>query len=656
MKLLSIVNKNFKVLLKNKTSTLVLLFGPLMIILLIGLAFNNIGSEYILDIGVYSKAFTNASDTLVNSLDEKYNIIEFTDNESCISSVQKGRSNICIIFPEYLYLDDDIQDQILFYVDESRINLVDTVVTKISEIIGMNSETTSKDLTTSLLNTISLTKTEVEGNLLKSVSIKQKTESLVSDVNKISSDASGMDISMDNIDISSIESDIDSFHDDAKSIKNKGIEAIDDAIEFINGLTNVTNSPVSSLTSLKNRINSLDSDLNESYDDIIDAIDDATEDIDNMETKLSTASTKKSNIISKLSSVKTNLNDVKSDITSLKTSLEKITSSISSIKVFSADNIVNPITTIIKPISSTRHQSLYLLPYLIILITMFIGIMLSGTMIIIDKLSSASFRTFTAPTKDSVYLLSYYITNMIILFIQLLIICGLILYLLKIPILINVELSLLILFLSCSLFILIGIAFGYLFKSQEGVTIGSLSFASILLFISNLIIPLERTPIFVQNISKYNPFIILSEMLKKSLIFNIEIIDIISELFLIIIYILGIFVLILIIQKLSKIIYFKKTPHVKRDRLENLTPEHYFRLMDGNVLKNKDDLLKYLQSITNEEFTQFVDHEINPFVIWLKNILRERKLAKQLKDVNKKENMIRILEDNIARGSNHKFF
>ncbi len=649
MKLVSVVKKNFKLLLRNKTSAIVVLLGPLLIILLIGLAFNNSGSDYSLTIGSYAESHTNATDAFIAGLEDKYEVNEFESNSSCIDSVKKGTTNICIIFPKDLVLDDEVQDEIQLYVDESRINLVNTVISRISDIIGISAESTSKDLTSSLLTTVTLTKTELESNLFRAVNIKQNTESLISDASVVSSDISAMDLDVGDVSLGSVDSKIDTLYSKADSIKDDALDAIDEALDIlIDSGYDENSTEYIAFQGYYADIN--DSDITSSYQSVISKLEDATEDLENMEDKISSADTKRTNIVDKIDDIKSNLGSVKSDITQLKSSLESISSSISEIKVFSAESIVNPITTVIKPVGTTAQTSTYLIPSLIILIIMFIGIMLSGTSIIIDKMSSASFRTFTAPTRDSFYLVSYYITNIIILLVQIIVIGGLALYFLEFSALANLPLAFLIIFLACSLFIFIGMGFGYMFQSQEGVTIASLSFASILLFISNLIIPLETTPLLVQQIARYNPYMILSEILKKVMIFNVGIIEIISDLGLIIGYIIFVFILILIIQKLSKMVYFKKIPHI-RSKIVTLTNNQYFKLQNGKMLKDKRDLLKFLENCSNEEFREFVDHERNKFSIWLRDVLHDKRLARKIKKVTDKDKMIKILEVYIAKGA-----
>ena len=513
MKLFRIIKKNLKILLRNRSSAIVILIGPLLIVLLVALAFNNVGNSYKLTIGVYSDSYGESTESFISGLNEKYSVEKFLDNTSCINSVKIGETHSCIIFPSNIILDDELQDEVILYVDQSRMNLVDALINRISEIIGINVESASKDLTATLLDSISLTKSEVEAGLLKGVNIKQSADEMMSNSDQITADLSAMDLDMISVNTDSIKSNVQSLNSKAIDIKDKAIDAINASLEFFDSLGNISGIPTATVEDLQDDIISLNSERNASYSTILENLETASNAIDEIENKLSIAKVKRSSIITNIDSLKSKLDTSKSEMSALKSSLETISSSINSIKVMDADRIVNPITTTIKPLSGTNQTSTFLFPYLIILVIMFIGIMLAGISIIIDKLSPSAFRTFASPTRNSFYILTYYLTNLIITFLQVLIIGGLAAYYLKIDLSLCIGSVLLLIFLASSFFILVGLCFGYLFKSQEGVTIASLSFSSVLLFVSNLIIPLESTPEIVQQISRYNPYVLLSETL-----------------------------------------------------------------------------------------------------------------------------------------------
>jgi tetrahydromethanopterin S-methyltransferase subunit B len=653
VKLFNIIKKNLKVLARSKSSALVVLLGPLLIVTLIALAFNNVGSDYELNIGVYIPEESDSTQTFLMGLQDEYLVVDFPTNDSCINSIKTSESHICLIFPENLILDDEYRDEILIYVDQSRMNLVDAVINRISELIGIGVESTSKDLTSSLITSIGLTRDEVEENLHNAVGLKQKTSNLATDIGYAQSNLNYMNLDMVPVNTNDVSVKALEMSTHADDLKEDALKAINESLDFIESISNSSGSPASTLRGLEDDIISDAKSVNSSYADLLYKLKAVDATLESIETKFSNAKSKRTAILTELDDVVYSIDDINYEISSLKYSLETVMDSISAIKVLDADSIINPITTTIMPVHASKQKSLFLFPDLLILVIMLIGVMLSGTSIIIDKLSPASFRTFASPTRDSVYLVAYYITNLLIIFVQTIIIAGLAAYFLKIDILSNLGLSMLIVFLAASLFILFGTLFGYVFKSQEGVTIAALSFSSVLLFVSNLIIPLESAPSIVQKIARFNPFVVLSDALKKSMLFQLPIQDFYYELIVVLCYIVIVYMLIFLVQKLSKIIYFRRIPHLKLKKIDNLTQEHYFRLIDGNVLKNEGDLLKFLRTCDHDEFKEFVDHENNKFVIWLKKILKKKRLAKKLDGVTTKDEMIRIIEEDIAKYSSN---
>ena len=76
LKLGTMIKKDLKLLIRSKTSALVVLLGPLAIILLVGLAFNS-SSLYNLRIASYSEGYSSLTDSIIESLkDQQYSVIK----------------------------------------------------------------------------------------------------------------------------------------------------------------------------------------------------------------------------------------------------------------------------------------------------------------------------------------------------------------------------------------------------------------------------------------------------------------------------------------------------------------------------------------------------------------------------------------------------
>ena len=68
-KLIEIIKKNLRLLIRSKSSALIVLFGPLLLILLISMAFNT-SSLYDIKIGTYSDSYSELSNSIINNLNK----------------------------------------------------------------------------------------------------------------------------------------------------------------------------------------------------------------------------------------------------------------------------------------------------------------------------------------------------------------------------------------------------------------------------------------------------------------------------------------------------------------------------------------------------------------------------------------------------------
>lgn len=160
-----IIQKDFKLLLRSKSSALIVILGPLLLISLVGLAFSST-KPYAIDVSVYADNYTNLTESLLAKLDEsQFRVTKFDTNESCVNEVKVGGSNICMIFPPDLDIRADTTNNITFFVDYSKINLVWMVLDTISSRIQARSSEISMDLTTDLLNRLKYTETEIDKNV-----------------------------------------------------------------------------------------------------------------------------------------------------------------------------------------------------------------------------------------------------------------------------------------------------------------------------------------------------------------------------------------------------------------------------------------------------------------------------------------------------------
>ncbi len=495
IKIIEIIKKNFRLLLRSRSSALIVLLGPLILMLLIGFAFNT-SSLFDIKIGTYSKGYSELSNSIVTKLqDEQFKVIKIDSEQRCIDMIKSGDIHVCTIFPPNLNVKTS--DKIIFYVDKSRLNFVYIILDRISSKIA----TKSTELSTALTNRL-LTSINGANKKLDVKPISGDLESSSSTVTKVTTDINNLDTSAK---IST------NFSDVTKEIKN------------IQNQTNLSSSTFSKLNSL---VSSVQSDYNSAIDKI-NAI---------ASVKVSTSKS--------LNDVKAKLSNNIKDAKNIEKNIKEVKDDINSIEIKDVSRIVSPISTEIKPISAESTNLSYTFPTLVLLVILFAGLFIGSTSVMEEKTSKAYFRNFITPTKDILFVIGQYVSDIMIVMLQLLILFSVMLIITKVNLAITLFLNLfIILFLSGSVFILMGMIIGYLFKSGETANMGAISVGALLLFFSNTILPIEALPATIRKIVGFNPFILGETSLKKLILFNESISNVLTSVY----FLLGFFVILFVI-------------------------------------------------------------------------------------------------------------
>jgi len=454
--LVSIVNKNMKVIYRSKISFLLMLLSPILIVFLVGSAFSSDSLNEVY-LGVYSSEYSDLTNNITSSLGEKdFIILTYESIEECIGSVKNGASHACVIFPANLSIEGN-EELVEIYVDSSRVNLAYNLINSIKSKISIEGTKIGVAMADELLDNLNLAKNSLPNTKSKIDLAKSNLEVIKSESNELKSSSSTAD----------------------------SISELDEAINSINAINTEDD-----LSEIISQIESIKSSLNssgKSFDGGLDSINSEGE------------------------KAKTNIESAREEIQSL---IDELSSS----SINNSENVVNPIKTEIKEINSEHSNWNNLFPTLIALILLLSSIVLSSSLVLSERKSRANFRNFMTPTTDFTFLIGTYITSMIILLIQMIILFLGAYYLTKINAF-SLEI-LAIFFLSSSVFILLGMFIGYLFKSDETTILASISVASILIFFSNLIIPSELIGGTMRIVSDLNPLLITDSLLRRVILFS----------------------------------------------------------------------------------------------------------------------------------------
>ena len=95
-KMLAVVGKNLKLLFRSKMSALIIIFGPLLVTLFVGIAFNNT-TLFNLKISVYSPQYDNLTESfLVKLREQQFSVSQYSTPEQCVESIKHGAAHAVI--------------------------------------------------------------------------------------------------------------------------------------------------------------------------------------------------------------------------------------------------------------------------------------------------------------------------------------------------------------------------------------------------------------------------------------------------------------------------------------------------------------------------------------------------------------------------------
>ncbi|PIU29671.1 hypothetical protein COT07_04510 [Candidatus Woesearchaeota archaeon CG07_land_8_20_14_0_80_44_23] len=639
-KIFEIIKKNIRLLVKSKGSAMIVILGPLLLIFLAGLAFNN-SNAYRINVGVYSPTYTDDINSFLGKLSSsQFRTLKFDSEQKCVDSIRQGISHTCIIFPPGFQVSGNATSNVTFYVDYSKVNLVwmvrDTLFSKISE----RATEISMSLAGTLLQKIEDTISELNARKSTLTELSTSNGQAGQQMLSIKSQLSGLDLSMNTQSFN-----IEYVRARMSELNTAGLDAINTSRDALSNIRSQTNdssiiptidAALADLSSLETSFSSANATNETDLDTLITAVEAK---LDETKAKFDAASSARTNISGQIDAIKATLDSSIKKIALLQSSFNSITDNLQSTSSQSAGAIASPVSTLIKPVTTQSYLG-YMFPILITMLTMFISVVFSTTIIITEKRSSAHFRNIITPTREDVFITGAYLTNMILSSIQIVIMLFISIIFFKAQIIRMLPTVLVLLLFIATFFTLLGIIIGYLFHSEETATLGAISISSLLLLTSSVVLPLESMPAYVMKIAKYNPFVISELLLRRAIIFETPLYAIGNEFFLLLGYSLLMIALIFVIVHFGRKLGIKKEqPLVEKKpkeipvlELEGLAEKQQSPISSAGTLS---ELIELLEKMDSEEFAR---HSKEEFAEWVRSNIREEALAEKiLKTESKKE-------------------
>lgn len=76
-------------------------------------------------------------------------------------------------------------------------------------------------------------------------------------------------------------------------------------------------------------------------------------------------------------------------------------------------------------------------------------------------------------------------------------------------------------------------------------------------------------------------------------------------------------------------------------------PQHYFYAKDGTVVKSLVDLARTMELMDDSSFKHHIADGRNDFASWINDIIKDKKLANEIKPLKSRESMLQKIEERV---------
>jgi len=550
-----LIKKNIKLLVRAKSSALIVILGPLLVIFLAGIAFDNT-NLYAVKVGTFAENYNDLSNSFIDKLSEKqFKVIRYPDAPSCNNAIEIGEVNTCMVFPSDFELAKNGANAITFYVDYSKINLVWTILNTMTESISERSLELSKNLTTILVDALETSTKDIVSKkpaLVQLTTANDESGRRITDVS-VRLEEMALDFDPDEFgtsDLMSSKKKVQHWVDNSLSVGRDSLKKAQNSVDALSNLVPGSSlsdaakenlledlkKRVSDMKSLQDRLDTTESLVEQESAEFDEQINALIGKLTQTKTNLDQASVDADTSLDELGNVRELLDASLKNLLNLQRTFNNIEKMVNSIEVKDPSAVAQPIVTNIKPITSEKSYLNYITPILIALILAFTALLLAPTLILLEKGSAAYFRNYMMPVKDLIFICATFFSCFIVVMVQLVLILAIAAIVFSTQIFSGMGSTLTVLILLAATFTFIGMIIGYLFNSEETAMLAGISVGSAMLFLSDIIIPIESMPAFMYSIAQYNPLVLGGTLLRSTMLYNASFWDIGAKLLVLLFY------------------------------------------------------------------------------------------------------------------------
>lgn len=521
---LELVRATILAFVRSKTLALAVILGPLLVILVAGLALDTSQLPGV-SVGVHAESRTPLADSFIASLAKnQFRVTHYADGESCVDSLKQGVVHTCIEFPEGFSIEQS--NEITFYVDYSKLTLVWTLLQVMTSRTQEHTLQMSQNLTGQVLDALATTENQLKTIMPMMVKLATENDYMLKDAEQIDIELAELDLSYNHSgfrvgELKRAKTMTGQWVDTA--LKN-GQEALHQAERFV-GLAKetVANEDVSSglaetlkdIAELRSRMDTTRERANVEFKELSSLIDNIVGKLQRTEGQLTAAESARNTAVESVIRIQRSIQLSVLYLLTVQNSLDTIDRAVTGIEIRDSASISNPFVTSIKPVVARASPLNYSLPTLIMLVIALTALFIAPTLVHQER-HSPTMKRVRASLPPLVTVMTTAASCTILVGIQAIlallvaIVFGAAIWkgiIWSVGIIIGISL------VSSS----IGLLIGYSIKREDIATLTAICVGLIMIVLSDLLVPLEAMPAAIRLIAQLNPINFGSELMRQAL-------------------------------------------------------------------------------------------------------------------------------------------
>ncbi|MBU0907751.1 MAG: ABC transporter permease [Nanoarchaeota archaeon] len=505
MALFSIFKRNFGIMFNSKISILILIFGPLILMGVVGAALQNtelrgikatifshrLGERALLEndwfVDSYAMALQSSAFeiSVAMSLEECKRAVQNSETQVCIEIIKKPPVEV-----ESLGIAQDLNYETVAHVDFSKARIVWDVIGRTQAV----SEQHSKLLALGVLADV---ESRIEAPMNK---LRVSYTNLGSAIGQVGD----------------VEDSLDSAQDSLVDVRQK-TQGLGLYLDQLGGDIYSAAAVVDSIEGLDPSVHQAVYEAENSFSHVHSTFDSLQESVDG------------DTFLYEVSNARNLASTTKSNLINLRLDIDKVLSQWDEVKNIDYQNLA-PLTFSYKSVEGGGTETVsdrklefldYLFPSFLMFFILFVSLIFSTVMTFKERSSRAHIRNVTSRTSGASLVAGNFLSIFFLLAIQTLVILGVSIIFLRAGVLVNLLPIAVYSFIGIALFTLAGIAVGYIFNSQDGAVIASVSLSLLFLIFLPVITAPETLPGFFSSVVNVMPFVILESKLRMASIFSI---------------------------------------------------------------------------------------------------------------------------------------